>query len=717
MTTYHVARQSDIAGEGTVAAPFRTINEAAAIARPGDEIIVHDGIYRERVNPQYGGEEGRPIVYRAADGERPLITGSERVRDWIAEGDGVWRAELPNAMFGAFNPYARTVYGDWVVDASSHARAVRVGDDALSPEAAADAYPERPACHLGQVYLNGHALYEAFSLAEVRHPMPRTVGFDSGLGANGAVADPPKATTLVWYAQVSGDRADGTTTIWANFGGADPNVEEVEANVRESCFYPSRPQINHITVRGFELARAASPWAPPTGDQIGLIGTHWSRGWIIEDNDIHDAKCSAVSLGKEGSTGDNDSTRTRRKSGYQYQMEAVFKALRFGWARGVVGGHIVRNNVIHDCGQNGVVGHMGCAFGVIKGNEIYNIATRREFWGHEIGGIKLHAAVDTVIRTNNVHDCTLGVWLDWQTQGTHIDRNVFWDNSRDVMVEVSHGPYTVSDNVFASPIALDVFSDGGAFVNNLIGGKLRLVRVLDRSTPYHFPHTTEVAGSAFVYGGDDRFINNVFVKPAGSAPDSDEQKHWHVEGHGTRVYNLQAKRDMPRCSGEHGERPVNVEGYERLVREFVDSSGDEERFRDVPQPVLARDNTYLGGARPLLGETGAMTLDGPARVEVTGRGDADSERHVTLTLRTDDSATGSTTGATGDPSFPLGAGRVVSTADLGTPRVVEERFEKPDGSPFTFDADIMGAARGEHSARGPLADLRPGVEAVVWSRA
>ena len=37
-------------------------------------------------------------------------------------------------------------------------------------------------------------------------------------------------------------------------------------------------------MRGFTLEHAATNWAPPTAEQIGLIGTHWSKGWIIENN-------------------------------------------------------------------------------------------------------------------------------------------------------------------------------------------------------------------------------------------------------------------------------------------------------------------------------------------------------------------------------------------------------------------------------------------------
>ena len=38
-------------GNGTKENPFKTIQEAAAKALPGDEVIVAPGLYREAVNP------------------------------------------------------------------------------------------------------------------------------------------------------------------------------------------------------------------------------------------------------------------------------------------------------------------------------------------------------------------------------------------------------------------------------------------------------------------------------------------------------------------------------------------------------------------------------------------------------------------------------------------------------------------------------------------
>ena len=484
MTTRHVATNGTDTGDGSASRPLRTINRAAELAVAGDTVLVHEGEYREWVRPRRSGLSGtRRITYQAAPGEHVVIKGSERVTGWEPEQGTVWRASVPNSLFGDWNPFAREIAGDWLAE------------------------PEPPLRkHLGDVYLNGVSCYEAASRDEVTDPPLRTEVLDHWTGLPDRVRNPGQ-TLLVWYAEVGAD----TTTIWANFAGADPNAELAEINVRRSVFCPAEHHIDYITVRGFELAQAACPWTPPTADQPGLIGPNWAKGWIIEDNVIHDAKCSAVSLGKEASTGDNYATLRGDKPGHQYQLESVFAAAQIGWDREHVGSHVVRRNTIYDCGQNGIVGNLGCVFSTIEDNHIYNIAVKREFYGYEIAGIKLHAAIDVEIRHNRIHDCSLGIWLDWQAQGTRVSRNLCYRNNRDLFVEVSHGPYLIEHNVLASPASLESFSQGGAYVHNLIAGTVRLEPVLDRATPYHRPHSTQVAGYAVIYGADDRWIGNVFL--------------------------------------------------------------------------------------------------------------------------------------------------------------------------------------------------------------
>ena len=648
MTTYHVAKTGSDHGPGTAVAPFLTIGRAAAIAVPGDTVLVHEGEYREWVRPRFGGlSDTRRITYAAADGEHVTIKGSERVLGWQAQGRGVWRADLPSAMFGDWNPYAIPVDGDWLVVASM----------------------AEPRKHLGDVYLDGESFFEVTGLDQVFAPPLRTTMTDEWAGVPVPVADPAR-TQRVWYAEAG----DDTTSIWANFGDADPNAALAEINVRRSVFYPDRTGVDYITVRGFELAQAACPWAPPTADQPGLVGPNWAKGWIIEDNDIHDAKCSGISLGKEASTGDNWFNRRHDKPGYQYQLEAVFAARGIGWDKEHVGSHIVRRNTIHDCGQNGIVGHLGSVFSTIEDNHIYNIHAKHEFYGYEIAGIKLHAAIDVQIRRNRVHDCSLGIWLDWQAQGTRVTGNVCYRNIRDLFVEVSHGPYLVDHNVFCSAAALVSFSQGGAYVANLVGGTMRLLPVMNRATPYHRPHSTQVKGYAVIYGGDDRHVGNIFVGAgAGVTDDGIGADSSHSVGFGTSGYD---------------GHPASWQEYLASVEARL--PGDLGEVIDLKQPVYVRGNVYLFGARPYAREDSPLVSDADPGLTITEDGG----------------------GVWLDVTLPAGfdAHRlpVVTTAALPKVRFVDADYEAPDGSPLTLDTDLLGAKADGETVPGPILTLTAG---------
>ena len=653
---FHVAMTGSDSSDGSQRRPFRTINQAADLARAGDTVVVHEGEYREWVRPRRGGlSDQRRITYEAAAGERVVIKGSEPVTGWEAAGGTVWKVSVANSLFGSFNPFAEEVVGDWIV------------------------YPTKdsPKKHLGDLYLNGLSFYEVLSLPEVSDPPLRTEVLDHWTGVVDRFRIPDQ-TRYVWYATVGAD----ATTIWANFQGADPNVELVEINVRRSVFYPTEQHLDYITVRGFEMAQAACPWTPPTADQPGLIGPNWAKGWIIEDNVIHDAKCSAISIGKEASTGHNYATARGDKPGYQYQLESVFSAAQIGWDREHVGSHVIRRNTIFDCGQNGIVGHLGCVFSTIEDNHIYNIALKREFYGYEIGGIKLHAAIDVVIQRNRIHDCSLGTWLDWQTQGTRVSRNVYYANNRDLFVEVSHGPYLVEHNVFASAASLELFCQGGAFVNNLVCGTLRFESVMDRATPYHVPHSTQIAGYAVIYGADDRYVGNLFI-----GGDRDQAYAPGSEFHRTATHGT---------SGYDGH-PASFADY--LARIDAQPPGDHQRFPGVKQPAYIRGNVYAAGARPSESEQDALIIGGAVSVGIVEDGDA---VYLQTELPED---------------FDRARVGVVTGLDLEHVRFADADYEERDGSPAAMDVDLVGE-RKEHGLNypaGPIAGLAAGTAHVrVW---
>ena len=72
------------------------------------------------------------------------------------------------------------------------------------------------------------------------------------------------------------------------------------------------------------VTKAATTWAPPAAYQDGMIGPHWSKGWIIEDCEISNSKCAGISLGKYYDP-ENDHYFTNKyvKSPTQMERDAV----------------------------------------------------------------------------------------------------------------------------------------------------------------------------------------------------------------------------------------------------------------------------------------------------------------------------------------------------------------------------------------------------------
>ena len=606
---FYVEKKAGTEGDGTVQKPFRTIGEAAALAQPGDTVLIGEGIYRERVCPPRGGDsDDRRIRYCAAEGCRPVVTGAEPLRGWTLWQKDVWQATVDNALFGGYNPYADELFGDWL--------------DGLGQ-----------VHHTGEVFADGQALDEAASLE--------------------ALLEQRSGKQREWFAEVHPNH----TIFYARFGGADPNGMSTEISVRSFCFFPEREGVNYITVSGLEFCCAATQWAPPTAFQPGAVGPHWSRGWVIENCRIHDSKCSGISLGKGRDPKDNRWSKDPSKGGTQTYTEMVFSALQKGWCRDRVGGHILRDNEIYNCGQAGIVGCMGAAFSTITGNHIHHINIRGEFSGAEMAGIKLHAAVDTVLSRNVIHHCNRGLWLDWQAQGAMVRANVFFCNDleEDLFIEVCHGPCLVESNLLLSPRSLLDMSQGTAFVHNLFAGKLYALPDTNRFTLYHRPHDTAVGGVMLIFGGDDRFFNNVFV---------DTQKtSRHCGVYGTAAYD--------HCPAHWPTR----------------TTGDDTPAADVGRsmPVTLRDNLYLNGARPWAEENDSQAVTaGRAVLTVVEEGG-----HYRLENNLETLLDGR-------------QGTMVTTAVLGQAFQTEQPYEDRDGSSLILDTDLAGEKRSLAPCPGPL---------------
>lgn len=658
---YYVNTNAILDGNGTKDKPFRRIGQAAAIAKPGDEVLVFPGVYREYVNPINAGTEDARITYKSTEPLGAVITGAEELKNWTHYKGNVWTAKVNNSIFGKVNPYTTFVYGDWYFAGRTK--------------------------HIGAVYLNNKMLYEATSIEECIAGELYECSWE------------PEASRLKWYAEQDGDY----TVFYANFMGADPNKENIEINVREQCFVPEKTGIGYITVSGFLVTKAATNWAPPAAYQNCMIGPHWSKGWIIEDCEISNSKCSGIGLGKYLDPDNNHYfTYKHVKSPTQMERDAVCRGQYHGWVKEKVGSHIIRRNNIHHCEQGGIIGRMGCVFSIIEDNHIHHINNMMELGGAEISGIKLHAAIDVIMRRNHIHHCTMGIWTDWEAQGTRISQNLLHDNqkpdfakplqggmmSQDIFVEVGHGPTLIDHNILLSDASLRMATEGIAMVHNLICGSFTAVgggcdsivdgKLRQRYTPYHIPHRTEVMGFMTILHGDDRFYNNIFVQkwPAEEVSlRSDSEERYFADNRevGTHVFDEYVT-------------------YDEWIK-FFDMDNDTPDMKGIEPyhfhslPVWVDGNVYLAGAKAYKNEKNNL-IDATCDVKIEL---SEENGHTVFTTNLYNFVKDFKT-------------KMISSDTLGEAFEPEERFENPDGSDIIFNIDYAGDSRNTKVIPGPFAN-------------
>ena len=183
---YFVDLRAVSSGDESKERPFQRINEAAGIAKPGDEVIVAPGVYREYVEPKNAGTQEARIVYRSEQPLGAVITGAEECKNWTRHEGNVWTTRVRNSIFGSYNPYTTYVRGDWYFEAT-----VR---------------------HTGSVFLNDRMMYE-------------TVTYEECLsGEKDPFSWVPEESVYKWYTEQDGEE----TVLYANFQDKDPNRENVE---------------------------------------------------------------------------------------------------------------------------------------------------------------------------------------------------------------------------------------------------------------------------------------------------------------------------------------------------------------------------------------------------------------------------------------------------------------------------------------------------------
>jgi len=453
---YHVSKSGSDANPGSSARPFLTIQKAATVMQPGDVCTVHDGTYREEVIPPRGGSsEAHRITYRAAEGEKVYWKGSDQFTNWTLHAGTTYAVSITNVAFGAFNPYTVFVKEAWMGYGGGK-------------------------FHRGQVFYEGEQYREQRTL------------------------DGVTATQKTWC--VKQDK--GSTVIYANFGGANPNTGLAEVTMRKSVFRPIVDGgVNYITLRGFHMSHGAPNWSPPspkTSDQEGLITTYRGTHWIIEKNIISDSRTVGIVSGSL----QNDTSKNYAARGH----------------------HLVRGNIIRNCGQSGICGSGGnWGVSLIEGNLIEEINPLMEFGGWETAGIKIHGAADYTIKNNvirgvygkgnGVHH---GIWIDWANQNVRITGNIIYNTAQTALYfEKNVGGHLADNNVIVGK-GVKEQAHQVLLVHNLMIDAGTSFAGDGRQAAYYKPHTYERLGEWTMETGADRFYNNIYV---GAGPGGKQTEH------------------------------------------------------------------------------------------------------------------------------------------------------------------------------------------------
>lgn len=458
---YHVAQNHPEASDknpGTAEQPFKTINQAAEILKPGEKVIVHAGVYREFLRPENGGiGKSKMIAYETAKGEKVVISGAETVKsEWsvsIASNGQpfslkLWQTELPEHLFAKDNPFKTPNANDEEIDLMPWALAWK---------------------------------------GQIPYTLPRAMVFqnDQRMTQMAAYEDLIKLPGSYWVAP------DGETIHIHPFNQANPNNEKMEVTTRQQLFKPQNVGTSFIHVKGFQFEKAGNGF-PRIG--VGAVFVNGGHHWIIENNTV--CQCNSVGI-------EIGARVTERSVSSEQENQQV---------KNHPGGFIVKNNTVFDCGTGGIQGHNNLNT-LIFNNHIYNIGWQdvERYW--ECAGIKILIDVNTVVCDNVIHDVesASAIWLDWDIRNSRITRNIIYNIAPNyngtVFIEASQVPNLIDNNFFwnIQTIGVSLYdTDLTTVTNNFFGHVKQAIssRVNTNRSLNGRPLTSK----------DNRIVHNIFYQ-------------------------------------------------------------------------------------------------------------------------------------------------------------------------------------------------------------
>lgn len=381
----------DDTNPGNEELPFKTISKAASILQPGEKVIIKKGCYREKVMPKNGGESAEKMIsYEAYPGDTVVICGSIEISpDCFSPSKG-WYFKTKNSPDP--NVWQINLLPDWFKGYNPFGMMNILHD--LEWLDYKRANMESHFKRRGQLYMNGKTINQVSTPAQ----LSKVEGPAFWIEHNGMrlhVKLPEKT---------------------------EPKDYRWEATTQEQVFVPEEYGLSFIRLSGLTFRHAGNGFPVP---QRGMVSANRGHHWIIENCVIEKANSVGLDLGNES---------------WDAEYPETFA------------NHIVRKNIIRDCGISGLQCYIAKNM-LVEDNLFQNIGWQNAEHAFESAGMKFHQSENSLIRRNVFYEIKYapGLWLDYQsTKNCRVTCNLFHDITTArgaIYIEVSHYPCLVDHNV------------------------------------------------------------------------------------------------------------------------------------------------------------------------------------------------------------------------------------------------------------------------------
>ena len=421
--TYYVngqAANADDKGPGNEQHPFRTISRAAQVLKPGERVVIAEGVYREFVRPARGGTGPESMIsYEAAPGAKVILKGSAIVTGWrpsqgwnfgrdpiTQKPVQAWELPLGPSLFPTgYNPFeVDNVIGN------------RVWID-YAKDNMANYFRRR-----GMVFVDGHPLEPVELANELAGPSTRSMNF-----FNKDIHWAPLFQEFSPYAGKVWIETNGMTLHIRLANDDDPARHTIEITTQEQVFSPLERYQSYIRVKGITFQHSGNGFPIP---QRGMVSTNRGNHFIFEDNTIEWANSVCLDIGNE----DWAASRPPEPVGFD----------------------IVRGNTLRYCGIEGLGGTGGPQYALVERNLFEWDGWQDAAMMSESGGVKMHGARNLLFRNNVVRHIrhANGIWLDIGNSNVRITGNLFADipgnvNPHAVHIEGSDDLNQIDNNIFS----------------------------------------------------------------------------------------------------------------------------------------------------------------------------------------------------------------------------------------------------------------------------